>query len=131
MTPSMSEKTSLLPIAESGLEAKTKTNSKTQIDHRAVIEHVFLLLSLLLTAFQFFVLYSIDGSSLAPSTTYYNAVLRQLARGLRISIPASLPTSVGLFFTAPYIARPDKIVITRYTVLLCYLVGSTLGALLI
>jgi len=51
--------------------------------------------------------------------------------GLRSSIPASLPTAAILFIVAPYLAHKERVVIARYAILVCYLVGSTMGALLL
>jgi hypothetical protein len=57
--------------------------------------------------------------------------LNEIAKGLRIAIPAGLPTAALLFMATPYITRPDCVFSAYYLVLLCYLVGSTSGALLL
>ena len=87
--------------------------------------------ALVRTAFQFFVLYSLDDVVPASLERPCHVLLKQLARGLRSSIRASLPTAAPLFIFAPCLAQKKRIVITRYTVLVLYLVGSTLGALLL
>jgi hypothetical protein len=48
-----------------------------------------------------------------------------------MSIPASLPTAAIFFIVAPYLAQKERVVMTRYAILVCYLMGSTLGALLL
>lgn len=85
----------------------------------------------MLTVFQVVVLYS--GDSLVPIALdgQYYALVAQLARGLRMSIPASLPTAAIFFIVAPYLAQKERVVMTRYAILVCYLMGSTLGALLL
>jgi hypothetical protein len=108
------------------------TCSTTNVEHqRGRIEYALLVSALLLTVFQFLVLYSVADTVPASLEKPCHALLNQLARGLRISIPASLPTAAFLFIFAPYLAQKERIVITRYTVLVLYLVGSTLGALLL
>lgn len=125
-----SEKASLLPITEPRLEVEGDSATRNTRLYEA-LEYLLLLFSLFLTSCQFLILYNFDGTAHAPFPSHCVALLNQLARGLRISIPASLLSSVFLFIIAPYIARPEKIVLTRYTILVCYLVGSFLGGLLI
>lgn len=127
------EKASLLPVVEPRAEAAAENNRLTQAASRRneIVEYVLLMLSLLLTAAQFFILHTVNGAPQAPAADSAHRALNQLAHGLRISIPASLLTSIILFAIAPYIARPERITLARYTVLLCYLLGSFLGALLI
>jgi hypothetical protein len=122
MNPLASEKALLLPIAET-LEANSKTNESRR---REYIEYALLISSLLLTTCQFLVLYI---SASADSHCY--ALLAHLAHGLNISIPASLPTAIVLFAIAPYIAQPESVTVARYAVLACYLIGSSLGAVLL
>jgi hypothetical protein len=99
--------------------------------HREGVEYALLVSTLLLTVFQVVVLYS--GDSLVPIALdgQYYAMVAQLARGLRMSIPASLPTAAIFFIVAPYLAQKERVVMTRYAILVCYLMGSTLGALLL
>jgi predicted MFS family arabinose efflux permease len=115
------KKAALLPTAEFTLAVDGKTIDERRHERT---EYALLISALFLTAFQFLVLYGVDD--VVPAS-----LLSQLARGLRISIPASLPTAALLFIFAPYIAQKERVVITRYTVLVLYLLGSTLGALLL
>ncbi|RMZ70888.1 arginine biosynthesis bifunctional [Pyrenophora seminiperda CCB06] len=125
-----SEKALLLPIAETGVAANMEAHDDGN-DGNTRIECMLLLATLMLTAFQFFVLYSADGGVPIAFGAQCSALLAQLARGLRISIPASLPTAAMLFLVAPYVAQKERLVMTRYAILACYLVGSTLGSLLL
>ncbi|KAH7338518.1 hypothetical protein BKA66DRAFT_479717 [Pyrenochaeta sp. MPI-SDFR-AT-0127] len=95
--------------------------------YHEAIDSILLIFSLVFTTLQFLILYTAPAS---PGS-HCAAVLAHLADGLRISIPASLPTTAILFIVAPYVARPSCVVTTRYAVLVCYLVGSMLGALLV
>ena len=123
-----SEKTPLLPVVERTLDAYM---NKIDQRHREGVEYALLVSTLLLTVFQVVVLYS--GDSLVPIALdcQYYALVAQLARGLRMSIPASLPTAAIFFIVAPYLAQKERVVMTRYAILVCYLMGSTLGALLL
>ncbi|CAN9261960.1 unnamed protein product [Alternaria alternata] len=123
-----SEKTPLLPVVERTLDADM---NKIDQRHREGVEYALLVSTLLLTVFQVVVLYS--GDSLVPIALdgQYYALVAQLARGLRMSIPASLPTAAIFFIVAPYLAQKERVVMTRYAILVCYLMGSTLGALLL
>ena len=123
-----SEKTPLLPVVERTLDAYLY---KIDQRHREGVEYALLVSTLLLTVFQVVVLYS--GDSLVPIALdgQYYALVAQLARGLRMSIPASLPTAAIFFIVAPYLAQKERVVMTRYAILVCYLMGSTLGALLL
>jgi hypothetical protein len=124
MSSFCAEKARLLPVVEPS--CRLVIFSKTPAEHRRQrIEYALLIAALLLTAFQFFVLYRTGGNVQKPCYI----LLDQLARGLRISIPASLPTTALIFIFAPYIAEKERVVITRYMVLVMYLLGSTLGAL--
>lgn len=131
MSSNASEKASLLPIVEPRVEADANNSIQAPPRRHETVEYTLLLLSLLLTSAQFFILHTFNSAPYPPSSTFCNALLNQLAHGLRISIPASLLTGIILFTIAPYIAQPDKVAIARYTVLVCYLLGSFLGALLI
>ncbi|OAG21207.1 hypothetical protein CC77DRAFT_1020000 [Alternaria alternata] len=123
-----SEKTPLLPVVERTLDAYM---NKIDQRHREGVEYALLVSTLLLTVFQVVVLYSGDSLvSIALDGQYY-ALVAQLARGLRMSIPASLPTAAIFFIVAPYLAQKERVVMTRYAILVCYLMGSTLGALLL
>ncbi|KAF1935887.1 Arginine biosynthesis bifunctional protein ArgJ beta chain [Clathrospora elynae] len=99
------EASPLLPVVEHHhhhLQITTEENCC----RRQLVEYALLLSSLLLTAFQFLVLYAFDGTC-----TSSNATLSQIAAGLHFSIPASLPTAVVFFVAAPYIARAEHIVV--------------------
>lgn len=124
-----SEKAPLLPMVET-TAAQADIESQDDCSHDG-IEWALLLATLLLTAFQFLVLYSADGGIPFTIGAQCSALLAQLARGLRISIPASLPTAAILFLVAPYVAQKERLVVARYGILVCYLVGSTLGSLLL
>lgn len=123
------EKSILLPIVEHRLEMEMQVEASESHSQscREAIDSILLILSVVFTALQFLVLYTAPAS---PGT-HCAVMLAQLASGLRISIPASLPTTAILFIVTPYIARRDSIVTTRYAVLVCYLLGSMLGALLV
>jgi hypothetical protein len=129
MVSPSAEKSLLLPTVESRtIDVDSETPDK---HHHGRIEYGLLIAALLLTAFQFLVLYDAVGSVSASLEKHCYASLSQIARGLRISIPASLPTAALLFILTPYIAQKERVVITRYMTLVVYLMGSTLGALLI
>ncbi|CAN9398565.1 unnamed protein product [Alternaria alternata] len=109
-----SEKTPLLPAVERTLDAYM---NKIDQRHREGVEYALLVSTLLLTVFQVVVLYS--GDSLVPIALdgQYYALVAQLARGLRMSIPASLPTAAIFFIVAPYLAQKERVVMTRYAIL--------------
>ncbi|CAN9367981.1 unnamed protein product [Alternaria alternata] len=109
-----SEKTPLLPVVERTLDAYM---NKIDQRHREGVEYALLVSTLLLTVFQVVVLYS--GDSLVPIALdgQYYALVAQLARGLRMSIPASLPTAAIFFIVAPYLAQKERVVMTRYAIL--------------
>ena len=123
-----SEKAPLLPMVETPIQADIESPNDRRNDR---IEWALLLTTLLLTGFQFLVLYSADGGIPITFGAQCSALLAQLARGLRTSIPASLPTAAILFLVAPYVAQKERLIMTRYAILVCYLVGSTLGSLLL
>ncbi|CAN9410621.1 unnamed protein product [Alternaria alternata] len=101
-----SEKTPLLPVVERTLDAYM---NKIDQRHREGVEYALLVSTLLLTVFQVVVLYS--GDSLVPIALdgQYYALVAQLARGLRMSIPASLPTAAIFFIVAPYLAQKERV----------------------
>ncbi|KAI4612267.1 hypothetical protein J4E83_007820 [Alternaria metachromatica] len=101
-----SEKTPLLPVVERTLDAYVRNMEQRR---REGIEYALLVSTLLLTVFQFLVLYS--GDSLVPVAldSRYYALLAQLARGLRMSIPASLPTAAIFFIVAPYLVQKERV----------------------
>ncbi|CAN9367922.1 unnamed protein product [Alternaria alternata] len=109
-----SEKTPLLPVVERTLDAYM---NKIDQRHREGVEYALLVSTLLLTVFQVVVLYS--GDSLVPIALdgQYYALVAQLARGLRMSIPASLPTAAIFFIVAPYLGQKERVVMTRYAIL--------------
>jgi hypothetical protein len=123
-----SEKTPLLPVVERTLDAYVRTMEQRR---REGIEYALLVSTVLLTFFQFLVLY--NGDSLMPTAldSHCHVLLAQLARGLRMSIPASLPTAAIFFIVAPCLVQKERVVMTRYAILVCYLMGSTMGALLL
>ena len=125
MYSTFAEKTPLLPVAE--------PNHETTKDERryARIEYALLAATLLLTIFQFLVLYSADGCIPIVPYDHWSAIVAQLAGGLRTSILASLPTAAVLFIIVPFLAQKEHVVVARYTILFWHLVGSTLGALLL
>jgi len=124
-----SEKAPLLPMVETTIQADGESQKNDRRNDR--IEWALLLTTLLLTGFQFLVLYSADGGIPITFGAQCSALLAQLARGLRTSIPASLPTAAILFLVAPYVAQKERLIMMRYAILVCYLVGSTLGSLLL
>lgn len=124
------EQKTLLPLAELDPQP-TPPRVSFATRQREVIESCALALILFLAASQCLILYGIHG---LPNTTPSSGLcifLTNLAAGLRFSIPAGLPTATLLFIASPYVARPERILATWYMILLSYLVGSTLGALLL
>ncbi|EMD92630.1 hypothetical protein COCC4DRAFT_190015 [Bipolaris maydis ATCC 48331] len=115
----------LLPVVEVAVAEK----EKRRLDH---LEYALLAATLLLTAFQFLVLYYSAGSCM-PFTLSDQcaAIVTQLSRGLRTSILASLPTAAVLFIIVPFLAQKQHVVVARYTILFWHLVCSTVGALLL
>jgi hypothetical protein len=86
--------------------------------------------SALILVVQFLILYNFSVTPPSPGN-HCNELLSQFARGLRTSIPATVPTAIILFVATPYIIAPDQTTIARYAILLFCLMGSTLGALLV
>ena len=126
MYSTFAEKTPLLPITEPSLEIAGRDQRR-----RGFIEYGLLVATLLLTIFHFFVLYSTSSSVPVALDGSFSALVAPFAGGLRTSILASLPTAAVLFVIAPFVAQKEHVVMARYTILVCYLVGSTLGALLL
>ena len=97
----------------------------------AILESCALALILFLAASHCLLLYgihSIPSIALSESTCLF---LSDLAAGLRLSIPASLPTATLLFIASPWAARRERVLVMWYVIALGYLVGSTVGALLL
>lgn len=123
------EQKSLLPLAELASRPGQRRNLHNR--HRDILESLALALILFFAASQCLIL---SGVHSIPYTTPSSALcifLTDLASGLRLSIPTSLPTATLFLVASPYIARPERLLATWYLVLLCYLVGSTLGAVLL
>ncbi|KZM19310.1 uncharacterized protein EKO05_0002927 [Ascochyta rabiei] len=99
--------------------------------HHDLIESLTLALIFSLAVSQCLTLYGIHSLPYLSPSNQLITFLSNLAGALRVSIPASLPTATLLFIATPYVARPDRIVASWYLILLCYLVGSTSGALLL
>ncbi|EUC29948.1 hypothetical protein COCCADRAFT_7899 [Bipolaris zeicola 26-R-13] len=114
----------LLPVVEVAVAEK----EKRRLDH---LEYVLLAATLLLTALQFFVLYSAGSCMPFTLSEHCAAIVMQLSRGLRTSILASLPTAAVLFIIVPFLAQKQHVVVARYTILFWHLVCSTVGALLL
>jgi hypothetical protein len=110
------------------IEAQDEVHDTRNNRRREIAELSLLYLCLFFTVFQFIALYRFSGTPPSLTNRYY-ALLFVIARGLRISIPATAPTTAVLLIVAPYITRPDRTVVARYAILLCYLVGSTVSAL--
>lgn len=126
----MVEQKTLLPLAELAPKTMPKRNPSISRHHN-LIESCTLALILFLAASQCLILYGVHSF---PYVTPSNALcifLTDLASGLRLSIPGSLPTAIMLFVASPYVARPERLLATWYLILLCYLVGSTSGAMLL
>jgi hypothetical protein len=124
------EEKALLPVAA----PSTAPNPRDEpfiVRNRNTIEYCTLALILSLAASQCMVLYGVHKVPFVEPSLALCAFLANLAAGLRLSIPASLPTATLLFIASPYVARPEQLVVTWYLILLCYLVGSTSGALLL
>ena len=130
MNTYLMEQKTLLPLAEQALRPTPQRRSFIN-RHQILFESLALALILFLAASQSLILY---GSHSIPYTVPNSALcifLTDLAGGLRLSISTSLPTATLLFIASPYVARPERLAATWYLILLCYLVGSTLGALLL
>ena len=124
------EEKALLPVAAPST-APNPRDEPFLVRNRNTIEYCSLALILSLAASQCLVLYGVHKVPFVQPSLALCAFLANLAAGLRLSIPASLPTATLLFIASPYIARPGRLVVTWYLILLCYLVGSTSGALLL
>jgi hypothetical protein len=121
------EQKTLLPLAQQPAQP-TPPRSTLKRAHE-LLESCALALILFLAASQCLILYGVHN---LPYTTPSSAVcsfFTELAAGLRLSIPASLPTATLLFVASPYVARAERMLATWYLILLSYLGGSTLGAL--
>lgn len=124
------EQKTLLPLTAPVTTLATHRESFI-IRNRNIIEYCTLILILGLAASQCLILYGIHNLPYTQPSLALCAFLTNLAGGLRLSIPASLPTATLLFVASPYVTRPERLVVTWYLILLCYLVGSTSGALLL
>lgn len=131
MTTYTTEQKTLLPLATSSTRPTPHQVTFDTTRHSDVVESCALALVLFLSASQCLILYGIHNLPYAPASRAFCDFLTDLAVGLRLSIPASLPTATLLFLASPYIARPERLVGTWYLVMLCYFVGSTTGALLL
>ncbi|PSN60196.1 hypothetical protein BS50DRAFT_593970 [Corynespora cassiicola Philippines] len=120
----ISEKTkSVLPFAESPW--KTPVREKQQASRKVCFTEVTLLaLSFVIALFQLYTLYPFDEE--IPYEA--RSMLDTIALGLSTSTSATFPTAAITGLAAPYIARKDRVAVARYTILLCFLVGSTVGA---
>ncbi|EUC49061.1 hypothetical protein COCMIDRAFT_85667 [Bipolaris oryzae ATCC 44560] len=114
----------LLPVVEVAVAEK----EKRRLDR---LEYALLAATLLLTAFQFFVLYGAGSCMPFTLSDHCAAIVTQLSRGLRTSILAGLPTAAVLFIIVPFLAQKQHVVVARYTILFWHLVCSTVGALLL
>ena len=124
------EQKTLLPLTQ--LSPRI-TSQRRFVTNRCsgIFESLALALVLLLAASQCLILYGVHGIPYTSPNSALCTFLTNLASGLRFSIPTSLPTAILLFIASPYIARPERVLATWYLILLCYLVGSTLGAVLL
>ena len=124
------EQKMLLPLAEPAPQPTPPRRSFATRQHE-LLESCTLALILFLAASQCLLLYGICSLPYTSPSSAVCVFLAHLAAGLRLSIPASLPAATVLFVASPYVARPERMLATWYLILLCYLVGSTLGALLL
>ncbi len=99
--------------------------------HHDLVESCMLALILLLAVSQCLILYGAHEILDSPASEEICTYLTDLAVGLRLSIPCSLPTAALVFVASPYFARPERLLDTWYLIMLCYFVGTTLGALLL
>jgi hypothetical protein len=130
MNTNLVEQKTLLPLTE--LALRPTPQRRSFIDrHQDLFESLALALILFLAASQSLILYGIHSIPYMIPNSALCIFLTDLASGLRLSIPTSLPTATLLFIASPYVARPERLVATWYLILLCYLVGSTSGALLL
>jgi hypothetical protein len=124
------EQKTLLPLTQPAQPSPPRSTTRTN----AIFESCALALILFLTASQCLILYGIHGLSyysiLIPSESTC-IFLSDLAAGLRLSIPASLPTATLLFIASPWVARPERLLAMWYVIALGYLGGSTVGALVL
>lgn len=125
----IAEQKTLLPFANPAARPRSHMTLTTRC--RDIVESCTLALILFLAASQCLILYGVHNLPYTPPSTALCVFLIDLAAGLRLAIPTSLPTATLLFIASPYIARPERLVMTWYLVLLCYLVGSTSGAVLL
>ncbi|KAF2795802.1 hypothetical protein K505DRAFT_359891 [Melanomma pulvis-pyrius CBS 109.77] len=124
-----SEKTPLLPVTTiNGVPISWPTFRPTPPPPppSRPIENILLALSLFLSFFHVFILYF---SNLTPA--FLVPLLLPLVPGLRIAIPAALPTAVAFFLAAPLISTHDRRNFTRCLAVFLYLCGSTLGAAIV
>ncbi|KAF1933734.1 uncharacterized protein M421DRAFT_1109 [Didymella exigua CBS 183.55] len=124
------EQKTLLPLVELAPQPMPPRRSFTS-HQRELIESCALALILILAASQCLILHEIHSLPYAIPSSTLCIFLTNLAAGLRLSIPAGLPTATLLFIASPYVSRSELIPTMWYLILLCYLVGSTLGALLL
>jgi len=124
----IAEQKTLLPLTTATTRPAPHRNALTTHYHD-IMESCGLALIFLLAASQCLILYGVHNLPILPSSIVLCNFLTDLAVGLRLSIPSSLPTATLLFIASPYVARPERLVATWYLVLLCYFVGSTSGAL--
>ena len=124
----IAEQKTLLPLARRA--PRPSSHRETFIArHQNLIESCTFALILFLAASQCLILYGVHNLPYFPPSSALCMFLIDFAAGLRLSIPASLPITTLLFIASPYVARPERLVVTWYLIMLCYLVGSTSGAL--
>jgi hypothetical protein len=125
------EEAMLLPDEVVCLHLKAHEGREKSDKRRQEITELNLLYSsALILVVQFFILYNFSAVPPSPRN-HCDELLSRFARGLRTSIPATVPTAIILFVATPYIVAPDRTAIARYAILLFCLMGSTLGALLV
>lgn len=109
------------------------TSPAPQLTRRrsTILDSCALALILFLAASQNLILYGVHSSYCTPHHPAVCVFLNNLAAGLRLALPASLPTATLMFIASPYVVRPERMLATWYLIVLCCQCGSTLGALLL
>lgn len=119
------EQKTLLPLTQRPAPAPRRSTT------HELLESCALALILFLAASQCLILYGVHSLPFMTPSSAVCVFLTSLAAGLRLSIPASLPTTTLLFIATPCVARPERMLATWYVILLSYLGGSTLGAVVL
>ncbi|KAF3053391.1 hypothetical protein E8E11_011847 [Didymella keratinophila] len=105
------EQKTLLPLTQ---HAQPAPRRSTFTRTHELLESCALALILFLAASQCLILYGVHSFPYISPSESVCIFLTDLAAGLRLLIPASLPTATLLFIASPYVARPERMLETCF-----------------